>query len=344
MKSPRRHFTALLSALIALILVCSLMPSAGRAQTMRYKIRQTGFRVLYMAPMYIGLEQGFFAQEGVDYAFQEISSGALGPATVVSGQAQVSDTDPVGIADLQKEGKSLISFYNLVRRVTLDLIVRNEVIRRTGISRFSPLAKRYAVLKGLNIGITRPGAATDVFARYFLVKAGLNPDKDANLVQVGGVPALAAAFRSGRIDAFLLSPPLPQTLEREHLGQIIVRNTAGDVPDFKNTTYTTLFTSADYMRTNTPALQAYARAVTKATAWIRANKADALRILGQKYFQDTPADSLAISLDATLPAISPDGRFTEAAVAGYLNIFKAIGQPVTAPTREGVLWTNAIVK
>ena len=142
MKSPRKHLTALtglLGALIALVLVCPLVPSAGQAQTMRYKIRQAGFRVLYMAPMYIALEQGFFAQEGIDYAFQEISSGALGPATVISGQAQVSDLDPLGIADLQKEGKSLISFYNLVTRVTLDLIVRNEIIQRTGVSRFSPL-------------------------------------------------------------------------------------------------------------------------------------------------------------------------------------------------------------
>lgn len=37
---------------------------------------------------------------------------------------------------------------------------------------------------------------------------------DVNLIQVGGVSSLDATFRSGRIDAFLLSPPLPQTLEQ----------------------------------------------------------------------------------------------------------------------------------
>ena len=42
----------------------------------------------------------------------------------------------------------------LPTRVTLDLIVRNEIIHRTGVSRFSPLTKRYAVLKDLH-GNTR---------------------------------------------------------------------------------------------------------------------------------------------------------------------------------------------
>lgn len=297
-----------------------------------------------MAPVFIALEKGFFAQEGVDFQYTEIDSGALGPATVISGNAQVSDLDPLGVAKFQAQSKSLILFYNLVKRVTLDLIVRNEVVQRTGVSRFSSLKAKYAALKGLNIGITRPGAPTDVFARYFLIKAGLAPDRDANLIQVGGVPALAAAFRSGRIDAFLLSPPLPQTLERERAGQIIIRNTSGDVPELRDTTYVAMFTTSDYAGRNGPALQAYSRSLRKATEWIRANKADALKILGEKYFKDTPAESLAISMDATLPALSADGQFTQAGVQSYLNVFKAIGENITASATEGVLWTNKLVK
>jgi NitT/TauT family transport system substrate-binding protein len=338
----KRAAARVLGVVLAPLLL--LFPPAGFAQSPQFHLKQAGFRVLYMAPMFIAAEKGLFAQEGVDFQFTEIDSGALGPATVISGNAQISDLDPLGIAELQTQGKSLILFYNLVKRVTLDLIVRNEVITKTGVSRFSSLKARYAALKGLNIGITRPGAPTDTFARYFLIKAGLNPDHDANLIQVGGVGALAAAFKSGRIDAFLLSPPLPQTLERERVGQIIIRNTAGDVPELRDTTYTALFASAEYAKRNTPALGAYGRAVRKATEWIRANKADALKILGDKYFKDTPADSLAVSLDATLPALSSDGRFTQAQVQSYLEIFKTIGQSVTASAAEGVLWTNSTLE
>jgi len=321
-----------------------LGPAMATAQTPKYRLTQAGFRVLYMAPVFVAQDKGIFAEEGIDFAFTEIESGALGPAAVVSGNAQIADFDPLGVARLQQEGKALLLFYNLVERVTLDLVVRTPVVQRLGVSHESPLAARYAALKGLTIGITRPGAPTDVFARYFLIRSGLNPDRDANLVQVGGVPALAAAFKAGRIDAFLLSPPLPQTLEREGAGQILIRNTAGDVPELRQTTYVAMFTTAEYAKKNGPALQAYARALRRATQWIHANQAEALRLLGEKYFKDTPADSLAISLAATLPALSADGRFTQATVQSYLDIFKTVGESVTASSAEGVLWSNEYVR
>jgi NitT/TauT family transport system substrate-binding protein len=331
-----------------LLLACAALVLFGAADDAlaqaRHKLSQAGFRVLYMAPVFIAIEKGFFAQEGVDFTFTELDSGALGAAAVISGNAQISDLDPLGVARLQQEGKPVLLVYNLVGRVTLDLIVRTPVAQRLGLTADTPLAARYAALKGLTIGITRPGAPTDVFARYFLVRAGLDPDRDATLVQVGGVPALAAAFKSDRIDAFLLSPPLPQTLERDGSGRIVIRNTAGEVPELRDTTYTAMFTSADYARKNGPALQAYARALRKATEWLQANKAEGLRILGEKYFKDTPPDSLAVSLDATLPAISADGRFSQTGVQRYLDIFKTVGETVSASAAEGVLWTNEFVR
>jgi len=91
-------------------------------------------------------------------------------------------------------------------------------------------------------------------------------------------------------------------------------------------------------------LAAYVRALRRATEWIRANRAEALRLLGEKYFKDTPAESLALSLDATLPALSADGRFSVSAVQSYLDIFKTVGEAVTASAAEGVLWTNDFVR
>lgn len=330
--------------LLVSVAVLLLLPAASALGQTRHKLTQAGFRVLYMAPAFIALEKGFFTQEGVDFTFTELDSGALGAAAVISGNAQISDLDPLGVARLQQEGKPLLLVYNLVGRVTLDLIVRTPVAQRLGLGPDMPLPARYAALKGLTIGITRPGAPTDVFARYFLVRAGLNPDRDATLVQVGGVPALAAALKSERIDAFLLSPPLPQTLEREGVGRIVIRNTAGEVPELRDTTYAAMFTTADYARRNGPALQAYARALRKATEWLQANKAEGLRILGEKYFKDTPPESLAISLDATLPAISVDGKFSQTGVQRYLDIFKTVGETVNVSAAEGVLWTNEFVR
>jgi NitT/TauT family transport system substrate-binding protein len=187
-----------LRLLVASLAVLALaLANPALAET--YKITQAGFRVLYMAPMFVALDKGLFKAHGVDYAFTEIDSGALGMAAVLSGDAQISDLDILGLAQVKKEGKSPLMIYNLVDRVTLDLVVRNEALQKSGANLKAPAIERAKALKGLNIGITRAGAPTDIYARYFLIKAGLNPDRDATIVQIGGVPALDAAFRAGRI-------------------------------------------------------------------------------------------------------------------------------------------------
>src|SRR5437764_1181467 len=56
------------------------------------------------------------------------------------------------------------------------------------------------------VGISRVGSASDVAARVFLKALGLEPDKDVAILQVGGSPERAAAFRTGRIAGFT-SPP-----------------------------------------------------------------------------------------------------------------------------------------
>jgi NitT/TauT family transport system substrate-binding protein len=306
----------------------------------RIEMRETGFRVLYMAPVLVAINMGFFREEGIDFSFTEIQSGALGPASVLSGNAQVSDTDPVTVARLQAQGQHVMFVYNLVNRVTVELVMRTEVAQRKHISRSSPLPDRYAALKDLTIGITQPGASGDVFARYFLIKAGLKPDRDANIIPVGGIGGMAAAFHTARIDAFLQSPPLPQQLQHEGVGQIIICNTCGDVPELSNAAYVGIFATADYVHAHPEAIRGYDRAVAKATAWIRGHRTAALKFLGQTYFQSTPPDTLAISLDATMPAVSSDGRFTTTGVHNYLNIFSTVGLGVAASPAEGTLWTN----
>jgi len=115
---------------LAAALIILLSPSIPRisAQPAKYHIKQAGFRVLYMAPAFMALEKGFFAQEGVDFQFTEIDSGALGPAAVISGNAQVSHLHPLGVGELQAQTSCLTPCYNLVNRLTLDLIVPNQVI------------------------------------------------------------------------------------------------------------------------------------------------------------------------------------------------------------------------
>ena len=326
------------------VLVLLLVAPAYFANAEHYKIKEVGFRVLNMAPVFVAIDRGFFAAHGIDFTFQEIDSGALGVAAVLSGDAQVTDGDIGNVAAVKKQGKSLIMIYNLVDRVTLDLIVRNEALKKSGIDLKAPPFQRARVLKGLKIGITRPGAPTDIYARYFLIEAGLSPDRDATLVQIGGVQALGAALRSGRIDAVFLSPPLPQMLEREGVGTIVIRNTAGDVSELTDTNFDSLVTTEEYARGNGDALSGYTHAIQYAVKWINGNRAAALKLLGDKWFKDTTPEALAISFDALMPSVSETGRYTQAGIQKLLDVYKTIGRDMSVDLTEGGLWTNEFTK
>ena len=327
--------------LLTLVAIACL---GGAAHSESYKLKHAGLRTLYLAPIFIGIDRGIFKSRDLDLSYEEIDSGALSPAVILSGHAQITSDDILGIAPLAKQGKEFMMIYNLMDRMTMDLIVRKEVIARSSFDPKAPISQRAKILKGLTIGITRPGAPTDAYSRYFLVRAGLDPQHDATLMQVGGVAGLSAAFRSGRIDAFMLSPPLPQTLERDGFGTIIVRNTQAEVPELSGMSYITLFTSKEIAQTNKPGLKAYAKGVQEALQWARDNREEALKLLGQKWFKDTPAPALALSFDALLPALSPTGEFTPEALQKFLAVYKTIGESIDVDLSEGKLWTNEFVR
>src|SRR5207247_5584407 len=56
-------------------------------------------------------------------------------------------------------------------------------------------------LKGRIIGVSQYGSDADGFARTVVSKAGLKPEKDVAILQMGGHPQVAAALMAGKREA-----------------------------------------------------------------------------------------------------------------------------------------------
>jgi NitT/TauT family transport system substrate-binding protein len=308
------------------------------------KLKHAGFRTLYLMPLFLAIDRGIFKSHGLEVSYQELDSGALTPAVLLSGGADIVNDDMLGVAPLAEQGKDLLMIYNLLNRMTMDMIVRNDVLTRIGYDAALPPRDRGKFLKGLTIGITRPGAPTDIYARYLMAAGGLDPQRDANFVQIGGVPALRAAFRSGKIDAFMLSPPLPQQLQSDGVGSIIIRGTAGDLPALTDMSFITVFTTRSFADANGATLRAYVRSLQDSMNWIRANHDEALQQLQQNWFKDTPLETLRISYDALLPAMSTTGTFTQAGLEKFVHVYRTVGEHIDLDLGEGKFWTNAYTR
>ena len=332
-----------LRSLFVLLTACCIASGSALAQQTPSMVH-AGLRTLYLAPVFIAIDRGIFKANGVDVTYQELESGALSPAALLSGQAHVTSDEIVGIAPLAKQGKEFFMVYNLMDRMTMNLVVRADVLAKAGYNPSMSPKDKAKLLKGLTIGITRPGAPTDTYSRFFMIMGGLDPKRDATLVQIGGGGALNAAFRAGRIDAFMLSPPFPQAAEADGIGKIIFNNTGGEVPELTGMSYIVLFTTKEFAEKNKPAVVAYTKSVQEALKWIRENRDEALKLLGAKWFKEMKPETLALSFDALLPSLSATGQFSQDSFKKVLDVYRTVGESVDIDLTEGKLWTNEFVK
>jgi len=329
--------TPLALALVAALVM--LTTATAGAQGQRVKIREAHTGTIFMAPVFIAEAAGYMAEEGIDLELFEVESGALGIAALVSGQVQIFDADPFQAVELRRQGKQILFIYNLTKRVTLDLVMHPEVARAKNLSRTTPIAQRLAALRGLKLGITRPGAATDVYMRYYLKRAGMDPDRDVQLVSIGGGGPLLAALRTRQIDAFHLSAPTPYVAEQDGYGVVIVKASAGDVPELDGIVYTGIAVHNVYANQNPEVLRRWVRAVARGYRLMRTDPAAAVTHL-RKYVARDPA-LLARVLPEIIPGLSEDGRMSEPLVQKTLDFLFGIGEIRSKPSaKEGILWTN----
>lgn len=332
-----------ISLLVAGMLIM-VSDMSAYAQAKKVKVLEAHTGTLFMAPVYIAEAAGYMAEEGIDLELNEVDSGALGIAALVSGGVQLVDADPFQLVQLLKQGKSVQFLYNLTKGVTLDLVMSKDVIAAKHLSRNMPIAQRFAALKGLKLGITKPGAATDVYMRYYLKRAGIDSERDVQIVTVGGGAALLAAMKTKQIDAFHLSPPTPYQAQQAGFGEVIIKASAGDVPELTNFLYTGIAVSKGYAEKNNDVLKRWVKAVNRANLLLQKDEAASIKYL-QKYFPRMDPAVMTLAMREIIPALSPNGVMDEQMVQKHLDFLMDTMQIDSKPSaKEGVLWTNAYVK
>ncbi len=69
----RNRVVALVLTLV--LTFCLIAPQSASAQDDLVDVSQAGFLVIDLAPLFIGIENGYFADEGLNMSFVEIDSG-----------------------------------------------------------------------------------------------------------------------------------------------------------------------------------------------------------------------------------------------------------------------------
>ncbi|MGE0717346.1 MAG: ABC transporter substrate-binding protein [Alphaproteobacteria bacterium] len=295
---------ARLAAAAAVLAAASLHgPAATAAEEVTFAQSIDGF--LY-GPLYIARAGGYLEREGVKPNIVISGGGSKAMTAMISGSADIYVGAPFELINAANQGRKVVAFATLMERRPSQIIIRKEVADRIGITSSSPLEDRMRALKGMKLGVSSAKSSGDGLMRYFLKKVGYNPDRDAEIVPVGGAAAAVAAFATGKVDIMsFTSPVIEQALVRGP-GIILIDLVSGEIPEYKGYPFICLIAREEWLDANPKAVGGVIRALAGAEKFMRENK-DAARGMLRQYFPKLEEDLFLASYETNWPgyAASP---------------------------------------
>src|SRR5215471_11081036 len=177
-----------LAAILAWIFI---IPADGGMAADKLVIMTAGLSIRH-TPLYYGQENGFFKDEGLELQMLVIRAGQVGVASLMSGEVDA----------ITHAGTALAA---AIRGIPLK-IISVDSDRPTHELLVLPTIRTSADLKGKSIGLGSIEGTGGIVMRRILQAKGLNPERDVNLISMGGEVRLPSMM-SGAIAGAMLSPP-----------------------------------------------------------------------------------------------------------------------------------------
>ena len=240
------------------------------------------------APTLVGLEKGFFKQNGLDAEMIPFKGGPDLLKGVLAGAADIGLTGATDPLVFRERGTTIRAVATILEKNHFTLTVTSQI-------------KRVEDLKGGTIGVTAVGATTWVFARMLAKKMGWDPEKDVRIVGVGGMDSQAAALRRGETQGVIFGDA-GAVLESQGIGRIIMRLDEVTPKWISLTAYST----DELIKTKKDALQRTLRAIFQGHKFCRDNADESIRIASKGIGWPEMATRRAYEL--VRPLMSVDGR------------------------------------
>jgi NitT/TauT family transport system substrate-binding protein len=149
-----------------------------------------------LATPWIAKEAGLFEKNGVEVEMIFIRGASTMIQTLVSGDIDLAHVAANPAVEANLGGADVV-----VLATALNRPVGFYMMGQPGV-------KSVEELRGGRVGITRFGSATDLLSRIALRQFNLSPDRDVAIIQLGGIPEIAAGLKTKVVMAGFVSSPL----------------------------------------------------------------------------------------------------------------------------------------
>jgi NitT/TauT family transport system substrate-binding protein len=202
--SAHRAYASRIFIFVALF---ALAPIASSAQEQRIRV---GYSAMSgsMAWLWAAKEGGYFDQHGLKVDLVYVGGTAQLFQSMLAGEISFGIGGGPAIINANLQRRSIVGVAGSLNRMVMKIMA-------------SPQVKTPADIRGKRIAITRFGTTTDFSARLFLKHWAPSFEKEAVILQVGSIPNVLAALRSGGSQVGALSPPAHLQAERAGFAELM---------------------------------------------------------------------------------------------------------------------------
>jgi NitT/TauT family transport system substrate-binding protein len=292
---------------------------------------------LSLASVYVARGNGYFTDDAIDLEVVTFSGGGPDVQALIAGDVEFNATAATFLISAYQEGTPLLGVVSILNRAIINAVMHKEVAQARGITSTTSLRDKLAALRGLTIGVSRPGSLTFQMGTYFIQQAGLTPGSDASVLAVGGGTGMLASLEQRKVDVIMNSPPEPEEAIRQGFGVMYINNAAGEDPSLADFLQQVVLVRPDYARDNPEMVRRMVRVMVRANRWINEHSAEEFAAVLQPFFGQMPAETLLDSARSVRSAVPADGRMTEEGIVANYKLMELTGSLKARPPWDALV-------
>lgn len=211
---------------------------------------------IFYAPQYVAIEEGYFAEEGIDLELVTGFGADKVMTAVLSGEADIGfmGSEASIYVYAQHPDDYIVNFAQLTQRAG------NFLVAREPMEDF-----QWSDLKGKEVLGGRKGGMPQMVFEYILKKENLNPATDLSIDQSIDFGSTGAAFTGGQADFTVEFEPGASTLEKEGEGYVVASLgvDSGYVP------YTAYSAKASFLKKHPELIQGFTNAIQRGMDYVQ---------------------------------------------------------------------------